>query len=199
MGPVAAETSSGAPEDVRGVSRRSDSLSRRRGGRRRRGSSDVADALSGADRELLAACLPASMRALDAAGAALVVGLLRERVSAGWRPEEILAVLDRPVPSSVRRLSGLVAYRLRENVAPGLAPASLGRASVVSEAEREAARARRSEEIAAPARVEADPVFTRAMEAARVELPDGSFLEVARRAGEIADGWSAAGGVGVAS
>ena len=77
---------------------------------------------SEADLVILAACLPESMRLLDARGLGLVVGLLRERLDAGWTPGEIKRLLDSPLPDRVARMSGLVASRLRRLVAVGESP-----------------------------------------------------------------------------
>ena len=81
-----------------------------------------AESVSEADLAILAACLPESMRLLDARGLGLVVGLLRERLDAGWAPGEIKRLLDSPLPDRVARMSGLVASRLRRLVAVGESP-----------------------------------------------------------------------------
>ena len=77
---------------------------------------------SEADLAILAACVPESMRLLDARGLGLVVGLLRDRLDAGWAPGEIKRLLDSPLPDRVARMSGLVASRLRRLVAVGESP-----------------------------------------------------------------------------
>ena len=81
-----------------------------------------AESVSEADLAILAACLPESMREMDARGLGLVVGLLRERLDAGWTPGEIKRLLDSPLPDRVARMSGLVASRLRRLVAVGESP-----------------------------------------------------------------------------
>lgn len=81
-----------------------------------------AESASEADLAILAACLPESMRVMDARGLGLVVGLLRERLDAGWAPGEIKRLLDSPLPDRVARMSGLVASRLRRLVAVGESP-----------------------------------------------------------------------------
>lgn len=81
-----------------------------------------AESVSEDDLAILAACLPESMRLLDARGLGLVVGLLRERLDAGWAPGEIKRLLDSPLPDRVARMSGLVASRLRRLVAVGESP-----------------------------------------------------------------------------
>lgn len=81
-----------------------------------------AESASEADLAILTACLPESMRVMDARGLALVVGLLRERLDAGWTSGEIRRLLDSPLPDRVARMSGLVASRLRRLVAVGESP-----------------------------------------------------------------------------
>ena len=77
---------------------------------------------SEADLAILAACVPESMRVMDARGLGLVVGLLRERLDAGWTSGEIKRLLDSPLPDRIARMSGLVASRLRRLVAAGESP-----------------------------------------------------------------------------
>ena len=81
-----------------------------------------AESASEADLAIFVACLPESMRVMDARGLGLVVGLLRERLDAGWAPGEIKRLLDSPLPDRVARMSGLVASRLRRLVAVGESP-----------------------------------------------------------------------------
>ena len=81
-----------------------------------------AESASEADLAILAACVPASMRVMDARGLGLVVDLLRERLDAGWTPGEIKRLLDSPLPDRVARMSGFVASRLRRLVAVGESP-----------------------------------------------------------------------------
>ena len=81
-----------------------------------------AESASEADLAILAACVPEPMRVMDARGIGLVVGLLRERLDAGWTPGEIKRLLDSPLPDRVARMSGLVASRLRRLVAVGESP-----------------------------------------------------------------------------
>lgn len=81
-----------------------------------------AESVSEADLAILAACVPESMRVMDARGLGLVVGLLRERLDAGWAPGEIRRLLDSPLPDRVARMSGLVTSRLRRLVAVGESP-----------------------------------------------------------------------------
>lgn len=81
-----------------------------------------AESVSEADLAILAACVPESMRVMDARGLGLVVGLLRERLDAGWTSGEIKRLLDSPLPERVARMAGLVASRLRRLVAVGESP-----------------------------------------------------------------------------
>ena len=81
-----------------------------------------AENASDGDLAILAACVPEQFRVMDARGLGLVVGLLRERLDAGWRPAEIKRLLDSPLPDRVARMSGLVASRLRRLVAVGESP-----------------------------------------------------------------------------
>ena len=81
-----------------------------------------AESASEADLAILAACVPESLRVMDARGLGLVVGLLRERLDAGWTSGEIRRLLDSPLPDRVARMSGLVASRLRRLVAVGESP-----------------------------------------------------------------------------
>ena len=81
-----------------------------------------AESASEADLAILAACVPEQFRVMDACGLAVVVGLLRERLDAGWAPGEIKRLLDSPLPDRVARMSGFVASRLRRLVAVGESP-----------------------------------------------------------------------------
>ena len=100
-----------------------------------------AESASEADLAVLAACLPESMRLLDARGLGLVVGLLRERLDAGWTPGEIKRLLDSPLPDRVARMSGLVASRLRRLVAVGESPRAQAAAAARERERLEAKRA----------------------------------------------------------
>lgn len=146
--------------------------------------------LSGRAAGLLGACLPSSMRVLDAAGAREVAGLLEERVGAGWRPSEIRRVMDQRLPERCGRLASLVAYRLRANVDPGLAPARLvaaeGRA-VSEEARHERAR-RRSEELAGTVRPGPDAAGGEAWARVRRCMPGAGRLAQALEVNRLLDG-----------
>ena len=105
-----------------------------------------AESASEADLAILAACLPESMRLLDARGLGLVVGLLRERLDAGWTPGEIKRLLDSPLPDRVARMSGFVASRLRRLVAVGESPRAQAAAATRERERLEAKRAAAEDE-----------------------------------------------------
>ena len=101
-----------------------------------------AGSASDGDLAVLAACVPEQFRVMDACGLAVVVGLLRERLDAGWRPAEIKRLLDSPPPAEgVKFMSRFVAKRLERLVAVGESP----RAQVAAaERERERLAAKRA-------------------------------------------------------
>lgn len=105
-----------------------------------------AESASEADLAILAACVPESMRVMDAWGLGLVVGLLRERLDAGWTPGEIKRLLDSPLPDRVARMSGLVASRLRRLVAVGESPRAQAAAASRERERLEAKRAAAEDE-----------------------------------------------------
>ena len=164
---------------------------------------------------LLDKCLPEWMRVMDAAGARAVGGLLTERLAAGWRPDQIRAVMGRR-PERVGRMSSLVAARLERNVDPALAPAPASSAGAVGGVEGAAsvraaedarweARRRRSEALAAPVRRDEgpgeDPLWARARAEAQRSLPAGAGpMALARAAAGLMTRWLAdpAGAVGAA-
>lgn len=65
---------------------------------------------------LIGACLPTWMHAMDRTGARQVAGMLAERIAAGWTPAQIRGLMGEKPTTGVHRMSGLVAYRLDENV-----------------------------------------------------------------------------------
>ena len=76
---------------------------------------------------LVAQCLPPHLHLMDRKGLLDVAELLRERLHLGLKPNEIYRLMDQPLPENVGRLAGVVAFRLRENVAlvpPALTPTS---------------------------------------------------------------------------
>ena len=183
--PRAADQEPGVPRGGSGSDRRSDRLSAPQGDRSGSGAGGSGDGGLGG---LLGSCLPERMRVLDPEGARVVAGLLVERLDAGWRPEEIMRVMDQRLPASVGRLSSLVAHRLRVNVDPGLAPMrgspAVDRLGMSDDERFELAR-RRSEELAAERPCRGDPAFGRAFEEARLEMPGADHLALARRAADI--------------
>lgn len=143
--------------------------------------------LTAADAELLAACLPAWMQPMDAPGAAQVLALLRERLEAGWTPSGIAQALDAPPPvGGARRLSALVAYRIRDNVNIHLAPKPASRPSVAEQNRREAERAKRAEAIARPAKRPTDEAFAAAFAQVRREHPGLNLLDQSELARQLA-------------
>lgn len=86
-----------------------------------------AKAASSGDWELLRSCLPEAMQALDAAMAAKVARLLRERLDAGWPARLIRDTLNgNALPLNVHSLGALVAHRVSNipvDAAPAIAPA----------------------------------------------------------------------------
>ena len=81
--------------------------------------------LSGQERALVGACLPAWMASLDKRGAHKVAQALKERVDAGWQPSQIRGLLDGNPPSQVIHMASLVLNRLERNVDIDSAPARL--------------------------------------------------------------------------
>ncbi|WP_139738355.1 helix-turn-helix domain-containing protein [Actinomyces wuliandei] len=135
-------------------------------------------------RRLVKACLPEHLRALDASGARQVAALLRERVQAGWRPGEIRALMDQPLPERTGRVSSLVAYRLRTNVDPALAPAT----GPATEQDAQDRARHRADELAGTSR-DRDPAReaaeAQAWQQARHEAPGATRLELALRVSDI--------------
>ena len=155
----------------------------------------------GRDLELIGMCVPAWARVMDAPGARQVAALLAERVGAGWRPAEIRALMGAPPAGGARRMASLVAYRLRENVIPGSAPARAGEA-VREAAERRAAERREETERAreaarSPEERAWSEAYGRAWWEAQDELRGASRGEAAVWAAERARAVLAAGAVGV--
>ena len=95
----------------------------RRGPQKRPWDGRGAESASDGDLAILAACVPEQFRVMDARGLEVVVGLLRERLDAGWAPGEIKRLLDSPPPpEGVRFMSRFVAKRLERLVAVGESP-----------------------------------------------------------------------------
>ena len=133
----------------------------------------AAHSIDPAKASLIVECLPAPMQVLDAVGARQVVDLLAERVEAGWTPTQIRELLDQPLPLRVHRMAGLVASRLRDNVAVDQAPRRLEAAAARRRAERER---QRLEALEAQAEMETvDPVFEAVWERVKAEMPDAGY------------------------
>lgn len=186
--PAAARTAPAAASDAQGAREPRRSPSGGPGGR-----SDVPVR----DLELIGMCLPEWARVMDARGARMVAALLAERVGGGWRPGEIRALMGEPPAGGARRMSALVAYRLRENVDPGAAPARAGEtAREVGErraAERREATERAREAARTPEERAWDEAYARAWSEAQDELPGAPRLEMAEWAAERARAALAAG------
>lgn len=149
------------------------------------------------DLELIGECLPEWARVMDAPGARKVAGLLAELIGAGWRPGEIRALMGEPPVGGARRMSALVAYRLRENVDPGAAPARAGEA-VREAGERRAAERREATERAreaarTPEERAWSAAYALAWSEAQNELAGAPRLEMTRWAAERARAALAAG------
>lgn len=72
---------------------------------------------SGDDWGLIGQCLPELMQSVPPRDVSQIAKLLRQRLAAGWQPEQIRGVLGaRALPSRVRTLTGLVKARLRDDV-----------------------------------------------------------------------------------
>ena len=71
---------------------------------------------------LIGACLPEWMQALDRTGARQVAGMLAERIAAGWTPAQIRSLMGEMPHNGIKRMSGLVVYRLDKNVGVDDAP-----------------------------------------------------------------------------
>ena len=186
--PAAARTAPAAASDAQGAREPRRSPSGGPGGR-----SDVPVR----DLELIGMCLPEWARVMDARGARMVAALLAERVGGGWRPGEIRALMGEPPAGGARRMSALVAYRLRENVDPGAAPARAGEtAREVGErraAERREETERAREAARTPEERAWDAAYARAWSEAQNELAGAPRLEMTRWAAERARAALAAG------
>lgn len=89
------------------------------------------------DAKLISQCLPAAQQVMDASEARRVAAMLRARVEAGWKPDAIRKLMDKPLPEGgVNRMGAFVAHRLEVNVDPSLAPISAVAGSAVREVPR---------------------------------------------------------------
>lgn len=154
--------------------------------------------------DLIAACLPGWMRALDRTGARQVAALLDQRVKAGWTPDQIRAAVDGNPPANVTRLSGIACHRIEFNlplelapnraaahvpvpaasqpgpVSPTVARTDLDERRAAQDAA-DAARRHRSEVLAGthrPTRHYTGPAWDNALTQARAQHPDAGRLEL---------------------
>lgn len=135
---------------------------------------------------LIGACLPTWMQAMDRSGARQVAAMLAERIAAGWKPAEVRGLMGEKPTTGVRRMSGLVVYRLDENVGIHDAPqARTAAARQAQEAEIEAAR--QAQEAAIEAATEAaktpeerarETAYSQMWEHMRAEHPQVSRSEL---------------------
>ncbi len=144
---------------------------------------------SGPDNDLnalIGACLPQWMHAMDTTGARKVAAMLSERIEAGWTPAQIRSLMGEMPRNGTKRMSGLVAYRLDENV--GVADAPQARTAAARQAQEAAINAARQAQAAAiDAAVEAaktpeerarEAAHKRMWEHMRAEHPEASNAEL---------------------
>ena len=136
---------------------------------------------------LIGACLPEWMQAMDCTGARQVAGMLAERIAAGWTPAQIRSVMGEKPRNDIKRMSGLVAYRLDENV--GVADAPQARMAAARQAQKAAIAAALEAQAAAidaaakaaktPEERERERAAARMWEYMRAEHPEASNAELA--------------------
>ena len=135
---------------------------------------------------LIGACLPKWMQAMDCSGARQVAGMLAERIAAGWTPAQIRSVMGEMPRNGIKRMSGLVAYRLDENV--GVADAPQARTAAARQAQEAAINAALQAQAAAidaqqeamktPEERERERAAARMWEHMRAEHPEASNAEL---------------------
>ena len=135
---------------------------------------------------LIGACLPEWMQAMDCTGARQVAGMLAERIAAGWTPAQIRSVMGEKPRNGIKRMSGLVAYRLDENV--GVADAPQARTAAARQAQKAAIDAAleaqaaaidaQQEAIKTPEERERERAAARMWEYMRAEHPEASNAEL---------------------
>ena len=96
---------------------------------------------------LIGACLPKWMQAMDRTGARQVAGMLAERIAAGWTPAQIRSVMGEMPHNGIKRMSGLVAYRLDQNA--GIEDAPRAHTAAARQAQAAAINAARQAQAAA--------------------------------------------------
>ena len=135
---------------------------------------------------LIGACLPEWMQAMDCTGARQVAGMLAERIAAGWTPAQIRSVMGEKPRNGIKRMSGLVVYRLDENV--GVADAPQARTAAARQAQKAAIDAAleaqaaaidaQQEAIKTPEERERERAAARMWEYMRAEHPEASNAEL---------------------
>ena len=135
---------------------------------------------------LIGACLPKWMQAMDRAGARQVAGMLAERIAAGWTPAQIRSVMGEMPREGIKRMSGLVIYRLDENA--GVADAPQARTAAARQAQAAAIDAAlqaqaaaidaQQEAIKTPEDRERERAAARMWEHMRAEYPEASNAEL---------------------
>ena len=135
---------------------------------------------------LIGACLPKWMQAMDRAGARQVAGMLAERIAAGWTPAQIRSVMGEMPREGIKRMSGLVIYRLDENAGVADAPQARTAASLQAQAAaidaalqaQAVAIDAQQEAIKTPEDRERERAAARMWEHMRAEYPEASNAEL---------------------
>lgn len=140
---------------------------------------------------LIGACLPTWMHAMDRTGARQVAGMLAERIAAGWTPAQIRGLMGEKPTTGVHRMSGLVAYRLDENV--GIHDAPQARTAAARQAQEAAINAAHHAQAAAieaaktPEERARETAYSQMWEQMRAAHPQASNAELAGLVHEAMD------------
>lgn len=140
---------------------------------------------------LIGACLPTWMHAMDRTGARQVAGMLAERIAAGWTPAEVRGLMGEKPTTGVHRMSGLVAYRLDENV--GIHDAPQARTAAARQAQEAAINAAHHAQAAAieaaktPEERAREAAYSQMWEQMRAAHPQASNTELAGLVHEAMD------------
>lgn len=140
---------------------------------------------------LIGACLPTWMHAMDRTGARQVAGMLAERIAAGWTPAEVRGLMGEKPTTGVHRMSGLVAYRLDENV--GIHDAPQARTAAARQAQEAAINAAHHAQAAAieaaktPEERARETAYSQMWEQMRAAHPQASNAELAGLVHEAMD------------
>ena len=135
---------------------------------------------------LIGACLPEWMQAMDRTGAHQVAGMLAERIAAGWTPAQIRSLMGEKPHTGIKRMSGLVVYRLDKNVGVADAPQARTAAALQAQAAaidaalqaQAAAIDAQREAIKTPEEREHERAAARMWEHMRAEHPEASNAEL---------------------